>query len=119
MIAATVELERRDAWQALLEGLPADVPLAGVVHLAALDGHGPQATTAQMAEDTRRVSASALALVQGVLDADVTPANGVSGSSPAARRCWRRSAPGELSGATLWGLGKVMAHAKPFTCSRA
>ena len=96
VVAATVEMERRDAWQALLEGLPADVPLAGVVHLAALDGHGPQATTEQMAEDTRRAAASALALVQGGLDADATPANGVSGSSPAARRCWRRSAPGSF-----------------------
>ena len=109
MVAATVEMERRDAWQALLEGLPADVPLAGVVHLAALDGHGPQATTEQMAEDTRRAAASALALVQGVLDADATPTKGVWLVTRGAQ-VLEKERGGELAGATLWGLGKVMAR---------
>ncbi len=109
VIAATVEMERRDAWQTLLEGLPADVPLAGVVHLAALDGHGPQATTAQMAEDTRRAATSALALVQGALDADATPAKGVWFVTRGAQVLEKERA-GELAGATLWGLGKVMAR---------
>ena len=109
VVAATVEMERRDAWQTLLEGLPAGVPLAGVVHLVALDGHGPQATTEQMAEDTRRAAASALALVQGVLDADATPANGVWFVTRGAQ-VLEKERGGELAGAALWGLGKVMAR---------
>ena len=109
VVAATVEMERRDAWQALLEGLPAEAPLAGVVHLAALDGHGPQATTEQMAEDTRRAAASALALVQGVLDADATPAKGVWFVTRGAQ-VLEKERGGELAGAALWGLGKVMAR---------
>ena len=104
-----VAMERRDAWQALLAGLPGDVPLAGVVHLAALDGHGPEATTEQMAQDTRRAAASALALVQGMLDADATPAKGVWFVTRGAQ-VLEKERGGELSGATLWGLGKVMAR---------
>ena len=109
VIAATVEMERRDEWQALLQGLPADVPLAGVVHFAALDGHGPEATTEQMAQDASRASASALALVQGVLDADMTPAKGVWFVTRGAQ-VLEKERGGELSGATLWGLGKGMAR---------
>ena len=109
VVAASVEMERRDAWQTLLEGLPAEVPLAGVVHLAALDGHGPQATTAQMAEDTRRAATSALALVQGALDADATPAKGFWFVTRGAQ-VLEKERGGELAGATLWGLGKVMAR---------
>ena len=109
VVGAAVEMERRDAWQALLAGLPADVPLAGLVHLAALDGHGPEATTEQMAQDTRRAAASALALVQGVLDADATPAKGVWFVTRGAQ-VLEKERGGELSGATLWGLGKVMAR---------
>ncbi len=109
VVAAAVEMERRDAWQALLEGLPADVPLAGVVHLAALDGHGPEATTEQMAEDIRRAAASALALVQGVMDAGATPAKGMWFVTRGAQ-VLEKERGGELAGATLWGLGKTMAR---------
>ena len=45
--------ERRESWRSLIEGLPRDVPLNGVVHLKALEGHGAQATTAEMTEDVR------------------------------------------------------------------
>ena len=43
------EMRQRDYWQTLLDDLPDDLPLAGVVHLAGLDGHGAQATTNEMA----------------------------------------------------------------------
>ena len=72
-----VEPDRRESWQELLAGLPADGPLAGVVHLPGLDGHGEGAATGEIAEDVRRAGASALALVQGLADSDVVPANGV------------------------------------------
>jgi len=72
-----VEPERRDSWRALLEALPGDVSLCGVVHLVGTDGHGAGATTDELAGDTRRAAASALALLQGLADTDATPAGGV------------------------------------------
>ena len=56
---AFVRTERRESWRALFDGLPKDLPLQGIVHLAALDGHGPGATTAEVAEDAKRSSSRA------------------------------------------------------------
>ena len=107
--SASVDMERRESWRALLEGLPTDAPLHGVVHLAALDGHGPRATTEELAEDVKRAGAGALALVQGVMDAGLTPAKGLWFVTRGAQVLERERA-GELAGATLWGLGKAMAR---------
>jgi len=106
---APVESERRESWQSLLENLPGDVPLKGVVHLAALDGHGEQATADELASDARRATASALALVQGIGDADVTPENGAWFVTRGAQ-VLEHERGGQLSGALLWGLGKVVAR---------
>ena len=109
----SIATEDREAWQNLLTGLPGDAPLKGVVHLAALDGHGAAASTPEMAEDVRRSSASALALVQGILDADATPSDGLwfvtrGGQALDSRESGNADpASGELAGAALWGLGKV------------
>ena len=112
LVRTAVDATRRESWRALLEGLPADVPLKGVVHLIALDGHGTEATTREMAEDVTRIGSSALALVQGMLDAGATPTEGVwfvtRGAQILASDHLARTA-GELAGATLWGFGKVMA----------
>ena len=107
--SATVEMERREEWRSLLEGLPEDVPLAGIVHLAGLDGHGPRATTEEMAADAKRTAGSALALVQGIGDADAMPEKGVWFVTRGAQVV-EKERGGELAGATLWGLGKVMAR---------
>ena len=40
VVSATVDAESRESWRSLIEGLPDDVPLNGVVHLEALGGHG-------------------------------------------------------------------------------
>ena len=104
-----VEMEQRESWRAIVASLPDDVPLSGVVHLAGLDGHGAQATTEEMAEDVRRAGASALALVQGVGDADVIPTNGVWMITQGAQ-VLERERGGELVGATLWGFGKAIAR---------
>ena len=109
VIHTSLEMERRESWQSLLEDLPADAPLSGVVHLVALDGHGPDTTTAEMAEDVKRVGASALALAQGLADADVTPEKGLWFLTRGAQVLERERA-GELVGATLWGFGKVLAR---------
>ena len=108
VINAAVDPESREAWQSLIEGLPADVPLKGVVHLQALHGHGVQAATTEIAEDVNRVGASALALVQGVSDSDVIPEQGVWFVTRGAQVLERERA-GELAGAILWGMGKVVA----------
>ncbi len=104
-----VEPERRDSWRALLEALPGDVPLCGVVHLVGTDGHGAGATTDELAGDTRRAAASALALLQGLADTDATPAGGVWFVTRGAQVLEKERA-GQLAGATLWGLGKVVAR---------
>ena len=111
---------RRESWRSLLEGLPADAPFRGVVHLVALDGHGAAASPPDMAEDVTRAASTALALVQGIIDARVTPSAGVwfvtRGAQVLEQDIVGRVS-GELAGATLWGFGKVMskeaAHLRP------
>ena len=112
VVAAAVEMERRESWQALMEGLPPDATLSGVVHLVAQDGHGPEATAADMAVDAKRATASALALVQGIADADAAPDKGLWFVTRGAQVLERERA-GQLSGAALWGLGKVVAREAP------
>ncbi len=108
----SVEAENRDSWRALLDDLPADPPLAGVVHLAGLDGHGTQATTAEMAADAQHVAASALALTQALAESDLAPSKGLWFVTRGAQ-VLERERGGELAGATLWGLGKVAAREAP------
>ena len=106
---ATLEMERRESWRSLLQELPTDAPLHGIVHLAALDGHGPRATTEEMAADAKHTAGSALALVQGIAGADAVPAKGVWLVTRGAQVV-EKERGGELAGATLWGIGKVMAR---------
>ncbi len=112
VIHTSLELARRESWRSLLEGLPADAPLSGVVHFAALDGHGFDATTAEMAADVKRAGASALALAQSLVDADMAPEKGLWFLTRGAQALERERA-GELAGATLWGFGKVLAREAP------
>ena len=112
IVAASVEIERRESWKSLVEGLPPDVPFAGAVHLVGQDGHGPGATTADLAADAKRAAASALALVQGITDADAVPEKGLWFVTRGAQVLERERA-GQLAGAPLWGLGKVVAREAP------
>ena len=109
VIRKTIDMEQREAWGSLLMELPDDVPLSGIVHLASLEGHGTEATTGEMAEDVRRVGASALALVQAVTDSDMTPEKGVWFITRGAQ-VLERERGGELAGAALWGFGKAVAR---------
>ncbi|MYF24779.1 MAG: SDR family NAD(P)-dependent oxidoreductase [Nitrospira sp. SB0678_bin_10] len=112
VVEKAVEMEQRESWRSLMESLPKDEPLSGVVHLAALDGHGAEATTGEIAEDVRRVGASALALTQGISDADRAPVKGVWFVTRGAQ-ILERERDGELAGATLWGFGKAVALEAP------
>ena len=104
-----VAMDDRDSWRRLIEGLPADSTLHGIVHLAALTGAGVDATTEAMVADVRRIGSSALAMVQGILDADAAPAKGVWLVTRGAQVLERERA-GQLAGAALWGFGKVAAR---------
>ena len=106
---AAVEMGQRESWQSLLESLPQEVPFNGVVHLATLDGCGTEAAVEEMAEDVKQIGTSALALVQGLTDADVTPEKGVWFVTRGAQ-VLERERGGALAGATLWGFGKVVAQ---------
>ena len=111
-ISVVVELGQREWWQSLLQDLSKDAPLKGVVHLAGLDGHGAGSSANELAEDVTRITGSALALTQGLIDADVTPTHGVWFVT---RGAWvmEKEAAGELSGSTLWGFGKVVEREMP------
>ena len=117
IVAASVEMERRESWRSLVEGLPPDVPFAGAVHLVAQDGHSTNAATAALAADAKRAAASALALVQGITDADAVPEKGLWFVTRGAQ-VLERERTGQLAGAALWGLGKVVAREAPQLQSR-
>ncbi len=109
----SVDAESRESWTELLEGLPAEIPLQGVVHCSSLKGRGTTATTGQMAEDVAKAGASALALVQALQDSGFTPAKGLwflTEGAQALERDYMRKSVGKLAGATLWGFGKAIAR---------
>lgn len=105
----SIDTESRTAWSAFLKSLPTNIPLLGVVHLAALDGHGSQASTEEMSHDTKRIVASALALTQELLAAQLTPVHGTYFITCGAQVLGKERS-GELAGAALWGLVKTMTN---------
>ena len=107
IVRIRVDAESRESWQSVLENLPTDEPLSGVVHLQALEGRSDDATTEEISEDVKRSVASALAMVQGMTDLDVTPEKGVWFITRGAQ-ILEREHGGELAGATMWGMSKVV-----------
>ena len=104
---AFVRTERRESWRALFDRLPKGTPLQGIVHLAAIEGRGQRATTAEVAEDTERTVASRPRPRPGRDGCRCDPREGPSRSSPAAAQVVEREQSGEIAGATLWGFGKA------------
>ena len=98
----------RQGWRVLLEGLTGEAGLRGAVHLGALAGHGNGAGAAEMAEDLKRGTGSALAMVQGLLDAGAEPSGG-TWLVTRGGQVVDGETEGELSGAALWGMGKTLA----------
>ncbi len=107
---------QRNAWRELTEGLHQDLPFNGVIHCAALDGHDQQASSVEVMTDVQHIGASALALVQGVLDTDQIPQQGMWFLTCGAQ-ILERERGGSLAGAVLWGFGKAVdreaAHLQP------
>ena len=106
---AAIDMERRSDWLALFENLPPEVPLGGVGHFTALDNRGAQAATGELATDVKRATATALALMQGLADADVAVAKGVWFVTRGGQVLAHERVDG-LAGAALWGFGKVAAR---------
>ena len=106
VVRADVDPESRESWRSLIEALPGEAPFSGVVHMQALRGHGPLATTAEVAADVKDAGASALALVQALGESDVVPEKGTWLVTRGAQ-VLEREQDAELAGAVLWGLGKV------------
>ena len=120
VIPAVVDPTQKDSWRSVLNLLPGDNPLKGVVHLMALDGHGSTAKTAEMAEDITRSTSTALALVQGMIHGGASPTDGfwfVTRGGQVLEHDFISGTCGELGGAPLWGFGKVLslesAHWQP------
>ena len=109
---ADVDLLDRESWRALFDSLPQDVPVRGVIHLVAAGGHGSDATTDELSADIRQAGGSALAMVQGLLDADVIPSGGLWIITRGAQSIGREPLI-EPAGAALWGLGKVLIREIP------
>ena len=105
IVQASVQLDRREAWRSLIDSLPADVPLRGIVHLRALDGHGLGSSAQGLTQDLVRSGASALALAQGVLDSGAEPSGGLWFVTKGAQ-VLDGDRGGELAGAALWGLAR-------------
>ena len=112
LVRVSLPMSRRESWQALFAELHPDATLRGVAHLVSLDGHGAQATTEQLAKDAAQAAKSALALVQGMADADATPANGVWLITRGAQVLEHERAEG-IAASHLWGFGKVVAREAP------
>ena len=106
----------RESWRSLLAGLPGEVPLRGVVHLMALEGHGASAGTEEIAADITHAVSTALALMQGLIDSSIMPTEGTwfvtSGAQILEPDMLDRTF-GELAGAPLWGFGKTMSWEAP------
>ncbi len=99
-------LGSRESWRSLFEDLPVDVPFSGVVHLQALAGHGAQADAPGIAEDVTRIGSTALSMLQGLSESGAIPEKGMWLLTRGAQILERENG-GQLSGAILWGLGKV------------
>ena len=109
---AVIDAQSREDWLALFEGLEPDIDLNGVVHLTAVDGHGAHAATAELATHVQRAAATALAMMQGLTDADATTAKGVWFVTRGGQVLEHERAAG-LAGSVLWGFGKVAAREAP------
>ena len=108
-LAAGEDPRRRESWRALFAGLGSSPPLRGVAHAEALAASGEETEPGAMWEGVRGLSASALALLQGLSDAGARPGLGVTfvtrgapvlGADPESR----------VAGSVLWGLGRTAAR---------
>ena len=98
----------RESWRVLFGGLPASPPLAGVVHCGGVGGPGGEASAAELAAGVQSAVGSALALSQGLYDAEASPSLGVSFLTRGGQ-VLEGDRGGELAGSAVWGFGRAAA----------
>ena len=102
-------------WRELLASLPADPPLRGVVHLAALDAttaEAASATTERLEADIEALGAGALALAQALIVHGAEPSSGFWLTTEGAQSTAGEPA-GRLAGSVLWGMGRTLSREHP------
>ena len=113
---ACFEVDRREEWSALAREVPADLPLQGVVDLSGLDCHSAAAAPADIGSLLVDTGAAALALVQGLDDAESAPSSVICFVTRGAQVTGGERTQG-IAGALLWGfarsVGLEMAHLEP------
>ena len=109
---AAFDPRRRESWRAVFAALPADLPLAGVLHLEAARGEAGEPAAGVLAIEVEEQMSSALALVQGLDDVGATPDSGVWFVTRGGQAL-DGEGRGTLSGSVLWGLGKVLERELP------
>ena len=97
----------RRAWRSFFESVSPDVPPRGVVHLGGVRADGSSLSTGELGSELEAVGGGALALVQGMSDAGVVPADGVWFVTRGGQVV-DRERRGALAGACLWGLASVV-----------
>ncbi|MCY4626322.1 MAG: SDR family NAD(P)-dependent oxidoreductase, partial [Acidobacteria bacterium] len=99
----------RESWRFLIAELAGEAPLAGVAHLGGLDGRGIGAATAALRDDVESALSGALALTQGLYDAEISPGAGLWLVTRGGQVVGGEEA-GQLAGAVLWGFGRAVAR---------
>ena len=102
-----VEPSSRMSWRSLIRGLPTDLPLRGVVHLTGPEGSGAGASADDLRRELKVRLGSALALTQGLLDADRAPNDGIWFVTCGGQVVGRDTG-GALAGAALWGFSRAL-----------
>ena len=104
-LAPEAEGWSREGWRELLAAVPAG-ELRGVVHLGAAAGPGPDGDAAGLRDGVERLGRSALALTQGLEDAEVSSGAGLWFVTRGAQSAGGERGGG-LSGSVLWGFGRT------------
>ena len=97
----------RQAWRGFFESLPDALPLRGVAYLGGLRQDSAELSTPELEAELETVGAGALALVQGMSDAGVSPVNGTWFVTRGGQVV-DRELTGALAGASLWGFASVV-----------
>lgn len=97
-----------DELPGVFAALREDEPLRGIVHLGGLSSQGVGASTPELAADVTKAGASALSLVQVLMDTGVSPTQGTWFVTRGAQVV-AHERNGDIAGSTLWGVGKVVA----------
>ena len=112
IVTASVDTTARKDWRTLFDQMPPEQPFRGVVHLAATGEKRPEPGPSDLAGRVTRVGASALALMQGLAEAEAAPSQGVWFVTQGAQ-VLGQDRGAEIEGAPLWGFGRTAALEMP------